>query len=422
MAAAERYDFVRERTMSNPYNLERQERKRRLKQHMVSDPAPREIEDLDETIRENRSATLRRWAILCGVILLLIVVIRGMVSVRTYTSYTVAWEEAGIGGSDASYEMFADGILKVTGDGISVMATDGTVLWNHGYTMKHPRVLVRGDYGAVADIQSQTAIIFGKNGVTGTVETTKPILDFGVSSVGVLVLELDDSSVNYINFYDNTGRALDIRIKTKLSGDGYPLSISLSPEGTGLMSSVVYLDQGVMQNRITFYNFDVGKSNSDRTVGYFTYGETMFPEVQYLSNSRAVAFGDDEVNIFSLRKPSEPVEIRSIPFDTSILSVFSGKNAIGVVSNVEEGGRKVTIYDAAGRVKGSCTLDFEYSHVEFSGNYVVFTNGSDCVILNQRGRIKFRGSLGTKIEKVVMQSDDSCLVFSDTSLRKLRLK
>ena len=408
--------------MSNPYDLERQERKRRLKQHMVSDPAPVVQEEPEEIAEERHSVSLRRLAMICGVILFLVVVVRGLVSMRTYTDYSLVWEETGIGGVDASYEMFGDGILKVTGDGISVVEKNGNVLWNYGYTMKHPQVLVQGDYGAVADIQSENAVIFNQNGVTGTVTTTRPILDFGVSSVGVLVLELDDSDVNYVNFYDNTGRNLDIRIKTKLSGDGYPLSIALSPEGTGLMSSVVYLDQGAMQNRIVFYNFDVGKSNSDRTVGYFTYGDTMFPEVQYITNSRAVAFGDNQVNIFSLRNPSDPVESRSITFDTSILSVFSSRKAIGVISTEEGGGRKVTIFDTTGRNKGSCSLDFEYSHVEFAGNYVVFTNGGDCVILNQRGRIKFRGSFGGRIQKVVMLSDDSCLVFTDTSLRKLRLK
>ena len=186
-----------------------------------------------------------------------------------------------MGEGEASYYPYASQVLKVTGEGISSVNTNGELLWSYGSSMINPKVYIRGNFGAVVDLQSETAVIFNREGVTGEVSATLPILDFTVSSHGVLALELDEGNVNYIYFYDNTGKVLDIRIKTMLSGDGFPLDLSLSPTGTGLLASMVYLDQGSMQNRLVFYNFDVGKSEHDRIVGEFAYGSTMFPEAQY---------------------------------------------------------------------------------------------------------------------------------------------
>ena len=87
---------------------------------------------------------------------------------------------------------------------------------------------------------------------------------------------------------------------------GYPMDLSLSPTGTGLILSMIYMDQGSMQSRITFLNFDVGKSSSDRVVGVFPYGETLFPQVEYLSDARACAFGDSQIEFYSLQNEASP--------------------------------------------------------------------------------------------------------------------
>ena len=55
-----------------------------------------------------------------------------------------------------------------------------------------------------------------------------------------------------------------------MSKSGYLLDVSLSPEGTQVMVSNVYLQDGIMGNRVAFYNFsEYGKSYPDRLVGGF---------------------------------------------------------------------------------------------------------------------------------------------------------
>lgn len=407
--------------MSDQNSLQRQEQKKRMRQRILPDLTREQVEDLESTLRHEHWRDARKYLIAAVILIIAVLIARSVRINRKYDAIRVVWQEEDVGSSEAVYELFDRQVLKVTGEGISSMSAAGEILWNTGISMKSPRVAVQGKYGVVADLQAQSALIFNTEGITGTVTTSLPILGFTVSSHGVLALELDGGDVNYINFYDNTGKTLDIRIKTMLAGDGFPLDLSLSPSGTGLMTSVVYLDQGSMQNRLVFYNFDVGKSESDRIVGEFTYGGTMFPEVSYLSGQAAVAFGDNQVNFYSLRNESNPSLVRSISFSGDIYSVFYGENRVGVISSEEEG-RVLTVFDGSGRQVFRTAVTFEYTSVEFSGKYVLLYNGSDCQILTNRGQIRFQGAMGGAIRKVIMTGDDNCLLFSGTALKKIRFR
>ncbi len=378
------------------------------------------VEDLEASIREG---TQRRIVVALAVLLaisVLVLLVRAVRSNREYGNFSVSWEKT-MGEGEASYYPYASQVLKVTGEGISSVNTNGELLWSYGSSMINPKVYIRGNFGAVVDLQSETAVIFNREGVTGEVSATLPILDFTVSSHGVLALELDEGNVNYIYFYDNTGKVLDIRIKTMLSGDGFPLDLSLSPTGTGLLASMVYLDQGSMQNRLVFYNFDVGKSEHDRIVGEFAYGSTMFPEAQYLNDKAAVAFGDDQVNFYSLRNESRPTLVRSIPYEKDIYSVFTGTDRAGVISEAENG-RILTVYDAAGKEIYHTDITFDYTSAEFSGKYTLLYNGSDCRVFTEKGKLRFHGGLGGAVRKVIMTGDDSCLLFAGSDMKKLRFR
>ncbi|MCD8123617.1 MAG: DUF5711 family protein [Lachnospiraceae bacterium] len=406
--------------MSDTNNLERQERKRELRRNIQPDLDAEGAKALDARIlRRRRYMAIR----ILGVILVALLVFaayRSILRTRKFTEATVVWENTDVAGGNATYEAFGNYVVKVSNDGISCIDRSGTVLWNSGYTMSNPAVCIRGDYGAVADIQSETAVIFDESGVLGTVNTTLSILNLTISSHGVLALVLDDSEVNYVTFYDNTGNELDIRIKTKLSGDGYPLDIALFPKGTGLIASVMYLDQGTMQNQIVFYNFDVGQSESDRVVGYFACGETVFPQVVYLSDTVACACGDNQVSLYSLENESQPTLTTSIEVDSEIRSVLTGEDRLGIICDGEEGGSTLAMYDTSGRQIYTAEIDFEYTHAEFSGENVLIYNETECLILGARGSVRFRGSLEGGIVKLVYTGSDSALLFTSTSMERLR--
>ncbi len=407
--------------MADTNDLGRQEKKRLLRGRILPDLTLKDVEELDEAAQSHRRYLwFRRGAILV-IAVLVFLGIRSIGSNFTFHKISVSWEKEDVGSSDASYEVFNNQVLKMTREGVAAISAGGEILWNYGYKMTSPQARVNGKYGAVADIQSETAVIFGPEGVTGTVTTNLPILNFAVSSHGVVALELDEPDVNYIYFYDKNGAELDIRIKTKLAGDGFPMDLSLSPSGTGLMTSVVYMDQGSMQNRVVFYNFDVGKSDSNRIVGYFTYGETMFPEVKYLTDHAAVAFGDAQVDFYSLRNESNPKLVTSIPFETEIYSVFTGEDRVGVIAE-KDGGRELHVYDGAGHAVYTTEITFDYTSVEFSGENVLMYNGSDCQILSGSGGVRFEGSMDGAVSKIVMTGSRDALMFSGTTCKKIRFR
>ena len=176
-----------------------------------------------------------------------------------------------------------------------------------------------------------------------------------------------------------------------------------------------------MQNRLVFYNFDVGKSDSNRIVGEFICGTTMFPDVMYLSDRAAVAFGDNQVNFYSLRNESSPALVRSIACTTEIYSVFAGGERAGVIT-AGDNGRLLTVYDDAGREIFHREISFEYTNVEFSGSYTLLYNTNECLILTDRGQIRYQGALGCPIRRIVMTGDNGFLLFSGTSMKRIRLK
>ncbi len=360
-----------------------------------------------------------------AIVLIAIAVYLGLRTLKDAMHYTETIEsmiKEDIGGADASYDQFKGSIIKMTGDGVSALDTDGEIIWSHGYSMSNPKMIRGEEYGAVIDLMQDSAVIFGKDGVTGTITTSMPILGYAISDHGVLALELDSTDSDYIQFYDSTGRELDIRIKTMLSGDGFPLDLALSPSGAGLITSMVYMDQGSTQNQIICYNFDVGKNDSNRIVGTFAYGDTMFPQVEYMGRTRAVAFGDDQVNFYNMRNESNPVLLKSIAFEHEISSVIPGDEHVGVVAGSDEGSRMIYVYDDNGKEEFSRELDFDYTKAEFSGNYLLLYNSSECRIFSLSGRERFSGTITGGITKMIMTGDTSCLVFSGSALKRVRFR
>lgn len=56
-----------------------------------------------------------------------------------------------------------------------------------------------------------------------------------------------------------------IQIKTNMGGNGYPLDISLSGDGTQLIASYVLIQNGELKNRVVFYDFsEIGKNIPNR--------------------------------------------------------------------------------------------------------------------------------------------------------------
>lgn len=136
------------------------------------------------------------------------------------------------------YESFGNNVLKVTRDGASYIDNKGKTIWTESYEMKNPIVSVMGDYAAIADRQSNSIYICNTDGTQGSATTVLPVSKVAVSGTGVVAAVMEDASSSYINFFRKDGTPLDVQIKTNMGGNGYPLDISLSGDGTQLIASM----------------------------------------------------------------------------------------------------------------------------------------------------------------------------------------
>jgi hypothetical protein len=224
-----------------------------------------------------------------------------------FTSYKTVWETGISEGSLVGYEMFGNNVLKVTKDGVSYIDDKGENIWMESYEMKNPTVSVKGDYAAIADMQGNSIYICNTNGVQGRVTTALPVSKVAVSGIGIVAAVLEDSTSSYIGFFHKDGSVLDLTIMSAMEKSGYPFAISLSRDGTQLMASYVFIQNGELKSRVVFYDFsEIGKTIAGRLVGGFDeqFQGAFVADVQFLGSPYSCAFSTK-----NLTSPTVEVQI-----------------------------------------------------------------------------------------------------------------
>ena len=146
----------------------------------------------------------------------------------------------------------------------------------------------------------------------------------------------------------------------------------MSPDG--LLLGVSYL--GVKKNQpssyMAFYNFgNTGQNQMDNMVSGYTYPQILIPRVQYLNNSKAVAFRDDGFVIFSGKQIPEEDKVVSV--EEEILSVFCDSENIGLVFRDTEGESpyKMELYNTNGKLKWEAGVEVSFDHITISQNQIL---------------------------------------------------
>ena len=93
---------------------------------------------------------------------------------------------------------------------------------------------------------------------------------------------------------------MQLTVKSVLSGDGYPLDIALSPDGTRMIASIIHLEKGERLQRVVIYDFsEIGK-NENYVVGGMDeeFAGSMVAKVIYPTSEEACAFADTGLSFF----------------------------------------------------------------------------------------------------------------------------
>ncbi len=423
--------------MNDLSSMNRESRKNELRRRVITPGKPRPNlieEDSEEVVNRAHEKVVKRRLLLLLLLLILFAAVAGGLywhqRYYQYESAAVVWErqlDRGEG-NFTGYMDFGDNLLKYTKDGASYINAEGKDVWIQGYEMKSPIAAVNGNYAAIADQQGNSIYICDLNGCQGIAKTVLPIVRITISAKGVAAAVLEAQDASYIYFYRKDGTELKLHIKGLLGGEiGYPLDISLSPNGTMLVGSYVFIEKGMLRNKVAFYNFsEVGKNALNHFVGGFhdIYDNSMVPRVRYLDDVYSVAFASNSISFYSSRDVMSPELVNQVPVEEEIRSVFYNEKYVGIIAAASSGEYKyrMDLYRADGKKVFSQEFNYEYSHVDIKGNMIFLYNDDSCRIYNCYGNLKYEGTFDFTISKITKGSFDyEIIVTGPQVIKKMKL-
>lgn len=428
--------------MGSTSSMSRESKKRQLRRQVVpTGYRPNEEESREAIEKAHRRVVRRRLIIFLVIAGIAVVTILGFWYYdrhHEFTDYQPIWEQDLAGeaqdaaksgeGSFCAYVDFAEGVLKYTNDGASYIDAKGKTVWVQSYEMRAPIVAVNGEYAAIADRQGNSIYICNTAGCQGQATTLLPILQVSVSAKGVAAAIEEDAKASYIYLYRKDGKPLDIYVKSLLSGDGYPIDVSLSPGGTQWITSFMYLEQGMIKNKVVFYNFGLGKDDPRRVVGVFLpkdLGDAMAGRVHFLDESHAVSFSDKGLQFFSTRVETSPESIKQVMLEENIRSICYDETKVGVITDNTEGSEPycLRIYDAEGAELLKVPFNYQYTGFDIDGDLILLYNDSSCQVYNMAGTKKFNGAFDFTVSKVSAgRFPETLLVMGPQKMMELKMQ
>ncbi len=320
-------------------------------------------------------------------------------STRHMTDYVISWEKPAVGEGGESttfkgYELFSEGVINYSKDGASYSDRNGDAVWERSYQMDAPKAFVNGNYSVICDIGGTSAYIFDDSENTGSFNTSMPLITAAISSEGVVYTVSTDGSAEYINAYRADGSAIDLTVKSLITGDGYPLCISASPDGSQLITAYVSIDGSSVKSQVIFRNFDDIGQNADarRIVGGFSdeFAGSYVGKVNFSSDEYSQAFFDGGIVFFSTRVLTSPEVIARADLDDEIRSVACSEKYVAVIVEEQNGEMpyRLMIFNADGGVAGDASFDMQYTGFDISGNEIYIFNDSELLIFTKSGREK----------------------------------
>lgn len=320
-------------------------------------------------------------------VVIMVMTISYMVDAISYTDYSVNVTVSRDDSETTKYIEYKDGYLRYSNDGIAYHNSKGNSVWDKTFSMQKPQVKICDGTVAVGDINGSSIYVFNTSGMLGNIDTSLNITQIEVTRQGLVAAVLEDNEANYINLYDAKGEKI-YSVKTSLSGDGYPLDISVSEDGTKLIASYLYVSGESMKTNVVFYNFsEVGQNETERVVGGFNhYGDTIVGDVFFMDDKTAVAVGENVISIYKIKE--YPKLYKEITVDNEIERVVFSDEYIGIVQKNEESGDmyKIVVYNTSGGKECQASFNTQCDKVKIDGRTIVMNNESVFILMNFNGK------------------------------------
>lgn len=363
------------------------------------------------------------WKILLGIIILAAIIAGVIYYVLTYLEYdqieitqSYVNEDAG----DGIYTKYLDGVLKYSRDGIAYLSKQGEEIWNQPCQMSNSIVEVCREAAAVADKDGTSILVFQKNGLKGEIQTTLPIEKISVSAQGIVAAILKNGENPKVMCYDADGNEL-IEHSTNFGSTGYPIDVALSQDGNVLLVSFLGTAGGVIENKVVYYNFDVGAEQQNYQVATMKYPDAIIPTTAFLDKKISVLVADNALTL--IEGLTEPKEVASIIIEKEIKQVEYNEEYIALVlKNSGQTDYELRLYRTDGEVVWSTVFEGEYSNIEIADKQIIMYEGNRCAIYNQAGVCKYEGELEMNIVSMFpVRGFNKYIVISTSGFQEIRL-
>ncbi|MCR4991016.1 MAG: DUF5711 family protein [Lachnospiraceae bacterium] len=352
--------------------------------------------DYRERIRAHKLSVFLKTVTICGGLVVLLVIMNVLWKSKTFSDLSVqdSYQVSVVAGASARN---LNGYLLISSkDGVSCVDDKGKAIWNQSYEMQSPIVATCGSTVAIGDYNGRVIYVANKEKILGTVKTNLPIRSIAVSDNGVVAAVLDDTDVIRIYVYDgNTDTSEPIvQAKATMNKSGYPISVSLSPNGKIMMVSYFYVDSGNMKSSVAFYNFgEVGSNETDNYVSGYDYVDTVIPYIRFMDSDSSFAVSNDRIAFFNGKE--KPVNVASALTDSEILGIYNNENYVGLVFADTTGTAlyRLDVYNSLGNLVGNIYFNMDYLDIVFNKDQVIIYDDNEIQILGVKGNVKYAGML-----------------------------
>ena len=380
-----------------------------------------EIEAYKVRIRNHKKAMYVRTAFFVILAAVLVLLGKYLIDHHRYSSYKVVTSEDKTD-NISNYEYAGGEILRYSSDGASLLKTNLDAIWNVTFTMSQPAVDICEGTAAIYDKRGTSVYIYNAKGQLGTFSTGKPILYGRVTKDGNFAAALEDGDTTWINYYTSQGSEI-ATVSTNVKDPGSPVALSLSHDGLFMAVSYLTAASGGTGTHLVFYNFgSAGKEKTDNEVAAEDFSGTVIPEVEYLSNTDAVAFRD---NGFTVYKGSLlPKKTKSVDFDGEVVSTFYDSSHMGFIFKTEDTGHKfvMKIYTTNGNLVSTSYVDLIFDKVRVCGDEVIFFNNTQMAVYSMRGFCRFSETLDEgEISDVLKTAANRYFVVTDMKAEIIKL-
>ena len=356
--------------------------------------------------------------------MILVIAVELLYALRSFSSYEIRNSIERNNSDVTKFAQFNDYILEYSNDGASCVPHNRDMVWNQSYEMSNPNTDTCGKYLSIYDRGGTSIYVLSEKGLECKIETTVPIQTVSVASQGTIAVLMRGNAEAQIKLFDKKGEEL---ANGKFYGEkgSFPLDIALSQDGKKLAVNMIDTSQGEVGTTISFYNFgSVGQSQIDNNVGTYTYSDILVPEIEYLSDSKMVAFGTGKILVFE--GAQKPELTQEILLEQEIKSYFYSDKYIGIVyDNVDvENVWHVKVMDLKGKTVMENDISIPYTKVEFlSNNEICVTTETECELFTLHSIKKFTYTFEKPIYKIIARdgAQNYTFIFKETT-EEVRLK